>query len=303
MTENTIELLDGSELVGVPRTTESDEKWPDKAVQDAEAELFVRNAHFLLANAKRILADSRLFLAPVNIQSGMAYSGALPKPCLGGYLEWWISEPCATKRDNGRLELVYCISGSPLSGRNCSMGVAADGSRSPCATASLLKMASTFRDAMRRYEEPRRKFAAYSLEEALRVLKGEDSQFGNSVAKIALERRIADLEEKVGVLEAKLAREEKKSRDLSKGLVRAVVRERPEEVCAALAEADAAVAAGTPAAKKGAWYRPVTMLFRAFAKRERVELSAPSKKVLLEELAKSGSQQESCIRTRAADRS
>jgi len=285
---NEFSLLDGTTLTGVPMAEEAKLGWPSVEVQRAETELFVRNAHFLLANAKCIFADSRLFLAPVNVQSGMAYSGALPKPCLGGYLEWWLREPCATRRDKGQLELVYFISGSPLSGRNCSMGVAADGSRSSCATASLLKMASTFRDAMRRYEEPRRKFAAYSLEEALRVLKGDDAQFENSVAKIALERRIADLEEKVGVLETKLAREEKKSRDLSKALVRAVVRERPGEVCAALAEADAAVAAGTPEAMKGSWYRPVTMLFRAFAKRERVELSAPSKKVLLEELAKSG---------------
>ena len=31
-----------------------------------------------------------MFLAPVNVMSGAAYVGALPKPCVGTYLEWWL---------------------------------------------------------------------------------------------------------------------------------------------------------------------------------------------------------------------
>ena len=61
-----------------------------------------------------------MFLAPVNVMSGAAYVGALPKPCVGTYLEWWLRR--------GKDELAYHVSGSPLSGANVSKSIAKDGS-------------------------------------------------------------------------------------------------------------------------------------------------------------------------------
>jgi len=177
--EITFTLLDGTVLTGIPKESPEiggssrpdRDRWPPLEVQNAERALFVANAHVLLANVKRIFADSRLFLAPVAIQSGMAYVGALPMPCLGGYLEWWLNCPCSTRRDGDRLALTYFVSGSPLSGANASASVWSDGTVGG-GTAGLGALATTFIETMRRYREPRRRFAAYSLADVLAALRG-----------------------------------------------------------------------------------------------------------------------------------
>lgn len=51
------------------------------------------------------------------------YAGALTKPCVGTYLEWWLRR--------GKDELAYHVSGSPLSGTNVSKSIARDGSLVP----------------------------------------------------------------------------------------------------------------------------------------------------------------------------
>jgi len=103
-------IENGNVLKGYPLETpdEAALKWPDGDVQDVDAELFVANAHFLFENRERIFADSRMFLAPVNVMSGGAYVGQFVKPTVGTYVEWWLRR--------GREELAYHVSGSPLSG-------------------------------------------------------------------------------------------------------------------------------------------------------------------------------------------
>jgi len=101
----------------------------------------------------------------------MAYTGALVKPCLGGYLEWWLNCPCSTRREGGRLALTYFVSGSPLSGTNASASGWSDGTVGG-ATACLSLLAKTFIETMRRYREPRRRFVAYSLVDVISALRG-----------------------------------------------------------------------------------------------------------------------------------
>ena len=87
MADDDFVIENGATLRGYPRREESPEafKWPSEDVRWVEGELFKAHAHFLLENRERIFADNRMFLAPVNVMSGAAYVGALPKPCVGTY--------------------------------------------------------------------------------------------------------------------------------------------------------------------------------------------------------------------------
>ena len=69
-----------------------------------DAKLFYEHAHLFLANADKILTDSRLFLAPVHIVNGLAYTGTsgFRKPTLGVYIEWWIYHKDASIDAKGR---------------------------------------------------------------------------------------------------------------------------------------------------------------------------------------------------------
>ena len=95
-----------------------------------QRQLFISNAFYLLAHKERILSDSRMFLCPVAIQNGIAYTGTsgFRKPTLGVYLEWWglVKEAMRTDKKGCR-SLVYQLAGSPLSGRNCCSAVREDG--------------------------------------------------------------------------------------------------------------------------------------------------------------------------------
>ena len=43
--------------------------------EEIDAKLFYEHIHLFLANADKILSDSRLFLSPVNVVNGLAYTG------------------------------------------------------------------------------------------------------------------------------------------------------------------------------------------------------------------------------------
>ena len=96
--------------------------------EDEEKELerlFLSNAFVLLDNRERILSDSRMFLCPLPIRNGLAYTGTsgFHHPTLGIYIEFWLHCPAATvMKDNGEKWLLWHIAGSPLSGSNrCSL--------------------------------------------------------------------------------------------------------------------------------------------------------------------------------------
>ena len=77
------------------KTKSNDFLAKQKTLEEEEKEelkkLFIENAFLFLENRERILCDSRMFLSPVPIQSGLAYSGTsgFHRPTLGIYLEWW----------------------------------------------------------------------------------------------------------------------------------------------------------------------------------------------------------------------
>ena len=189
MDDDVFVIENGTTLRGYPRREDGPAafEWPNEDAQWVEAELFKAHAHFLLANREQIFADSRMFLAPVNVMSGAAYVGALPKPCVGTYLEWWLRR--------GKDELAYHVSGSPLSGANVSKSIAKDGRLMPLLAspsgAPFLSLMKEFENAHKRYCAERKRFDAYSLWEVIQRLKGEVPRYDDGFKALVLERERA----------------------------------------------------------------------------------------------------------------
>ena len=104
-----------------PKPTEETER---------QKKLFTDHAFFLLAHRERIMRDSRMFLAPVAVQNGLAYMGTsgFNAPTVGIYLEWWAACANAMRIDkDGNRSLVFHLAGSPLSGANYCSEVYEDG--------------------------------------------------------------------------------------------------------------------------------------------------------------------------------
>ena len=195
---NQFSIENGMVLQGFPRENPDNAalKWPDEDVQCVEDELFTANAHFLFENRDRIFADSRMFLAPVNIMSGAAYIGALPKPTVGTYIEWWLRR--------GTEELAYFVSGSPLSGTNVSLSIAKDGSHVPLQADFFMNLAGEFRNAHYRYIEERKRFEAYSLIEVVMRLKGTKPSYEDALTVQVLERKLKSREKEIEALGQRL---------------------------------------------------------------------------------------------------
>lgn len=83
-TTGTYLAIGGKKQAPTPKTDE------EKA---EERLLFCNNAFRFLQYRNRIMSDSRMFLCPVPIQNGMAYTGTsgFHNPTLGVYLEWWLN--------------------------------------------------------------------------------------------------------------------------------------------------------------------------------------------------------------------
>lgn len=135
--------------------------------------LFLNNAFLFLQNKDRIMSDSRMFLCPIPIQNGLAYTGTagFNHPTLGVYLEWWLScEKAMILKEDKTEWLVYFISGSPLSGAN-KCGIVNEkgdiGSESICPFSSIW---SSFTSINKRYDEEKSLYQAYTLEEVVKKL-------------------------------------------------------------------------------------------------------------------------------------
>ena len=137
--------------------------------------LFTENAWFLLEHAEEIFSDSRMFLAPVDIHNGLAYIGrnGFQDSTLGVYLEWWLHYSDASIDANG--SLIWFISGSPLSGCNCCSSVALDGKMVDSELRTRFsEVWRSFIHTNTRYNEVKQRCEAYSLEDVLIKLKGEE---------------------------------------------------------------------------------------------------------------------------------
>lgn len=151
--------------------------------EEIQKNLFLRNAFYLFAHKERILSDSRMFLCPIHIRNGLAYTGTngFEKPTLGIYIEWWLNCEGAIRIDKeGHRSLVYCLSGSPLSGSNCCAAVDEYGKIETVILAGFINYWPLFIDINSRYTKAKYNYQAYQLKQVLDILGQEDNgNFGN----------------------------------------------------------------------------------------------------------------------------
>lgn len=208
-TENSITLMNGAVLECFPKESQPCDIEPDKMQLDAtgkylsidnkkpykrkakaqidpteeleqqQKKLFTDNAFYLLAHSERIMRDSRMFLAPVAVHNGLAYTGTsgFRNPTIGIYLEWW-NECARTLRtdDEGNRSLIFHLAGSPLSGSNCCAEVYEDGRIESVSVHSFIDHWRPFMAINQRYTEAKNMHQAYTLQQVLDILHAEDSE-------------------------------------------------------------------------------------------------------------------------------
>ena len=182
-----------------PRTTEEKER---------QKKLFTDNAFYLLAHQERIMRDSRMFLAPIGIQNGLAYTGisGFHAPTLGIYLEWWNECSIALRTDkDGKRSLVFHLAGSPLSGANHCAEVYEDGRTESVQVSSFINHWQPFVNINTRYDEAKHMYEAYTLEQVLAILHAEDGEGWNYSSEIKerfMQSEINELKKRVERLTA-----------------------------------------------------------------------------------------------------
>ena len=205
-TTGTYFALGGKKLPPTPKTDE----------ENAEGRtLFCDNAFRFLQHRNKIMSDSRMFLCPVPIQSGIAYTGTsgFHRPILGIYMEWWLNCESAVICDGiGTNKLVYQIASSPLSGRN-SCGVVDENGKTE--SESIQPFSSLWPSFMRinsRYDEAKSLYQAYTLKEVVDILEGEtlslidDMELENIYLRSVLYWKAKDMPIKISHLENTISR-------------------------------------------------------------------------------------------------
>ena len=187
-------------IIGRQKRTPSSQP---SATHEELRQLFIGNAFYLLAHKERILSDSRMFLCPVSIQNGIAYTGTsgFRKPTLGVYLEWWgIVEEAMRTDEKGRRILVYQLAGSPLSGRNSCGAVRDDGRTEAVSLSSFSRHWGPFMHLNQRYTEAKQLYQAYTLQQVLDILHQEDNgntNWGSTIDLLFMKHEIDTLNRRV----------------------------------------------------------------------------------------------------------
>ena len=225
--KNSITLMNGAVLECIPKESHQGDFIPDKIKLDAtgtylslgnkpckpqprtseeferQKKLFTDNAFYLLAHQERIMRDSRMFLAPVAVQNGLAYTGTsgFNAPTLGIYLEWWNECSMALRVDKeNRRSLVFHLAGSPLSGANHCAEVYEDGRTEPVQVSSFISHWRPFTAINTRYDEAKHIYQAYTLEQVLAILHaedGEDWDYSSEIKERFMQSEINELKKKV----------------------------------------------------------------------------------------------------------
>ena len=225
--QNSITLMNGAILECFPKESHQGDFVPDKMKLDAtgtylslgnkpckpqprateekeqQKKLFTDNAFYLLAHQERIMRDSRMFLAPVAVQNGLAYTGTsgFLAPTLGIYLEWWNECSIALRTDkDGNRSLVFHLAGSPLSGTNHCAEVFEDGRIEHIQVSSFISHWQPFVNINTQYDEAKHIYQAYTLEQVLEILHAEDGDgwdYSSEIKKRFMQSEINELKKKV----------------------------------------------------------------------------------------------------------
>ena len=225
--QNSITLMNGAILECFPKESHQGDFVPDKMKLDAtgtylslgnkpckpqprateekeqQKKLFTDNAFYLLAHQERIMRDSRMFLAPVAVQHGLAYTGTsgFLAPTLGIYLEWWNECSIALRTDkDGNRSLVFHLAGSPLSGTNHCAEVFEDGRIEHIQVSSFISHWQPFVNINTQYDEAKHIYQAYTLEQVLEILHAEDGNgwdYSSEIKERFMQSEINELKKKV----------------------------------------------------------------------------------------------------------
>lgn len=178
----------------LPNSTEEKER---------QKKLFTDNAFYLLAHSERIMRDSRMFLAPIAVQNGLAYTGTsgFNAPTVGIYLEWWNECSIALRTDkDGNRSLVFHLAGSPLSGANHCAEVYEDGRVESVQVSSFITHWRPFTNINTRYDEAKHIYQAYTLEQVLDILHAEDGEgwdYSSQIKERFMQSEINELKKQV----------------------------------------------------------------------------------------------------------
>ena len=151
----------------------ADEPHPDRVA-------FLQNAFLLFENAETILSDSRMFLAHVPIQSGVAYTGTsgFQHPTLGVYIEFWQRSGMPMTIKDGippftkdHKVLLYHLAGSPLSGSNNCAFVTPDGTTLHNSVSPFIAYWPLFMKINNRYNEAKVRFQGHTIREVVDKLQ------------------------------------------------------------------------------------------------------------------------------------
>lgn len=206
-----------------PNTTEEKER---------QKKLFTDNAFYLLAHQERIMRDSRMFLAPVAVQNGLAYIGTsgFNAPTLGIYLEWWNECPIALRTgEDGHRSLVFHLAGSPLSGANRCAEVYEDGRVEHTQVSSFINHWRPFTTINTRYDEAKHIYQAYTLEHVLEILHAEDNESWN----YSVEIKVRFMQSEINKLKKRVERLTKESDKWHSMYVDTFMKYKEAEVCEA----------------------------------------------------------------------
>ena len=174
-------------------------KTPEEEADEELRQLFINNAFYLLAHRERILQDSRMFLTPIGVQNGSPYTKSLglDAPTIGVYLEWWSS--CLGSMvlsKSGRMSLIYELTGSPHSKVTSGRQLYEDGETEPIHLYSFVHYWEPLIEINKRYNEAKKIYEAYTLQELLDILHEEDGgekDFTSNVRERFLRHHIAEL--------------------------------------------------------------------------------------------------------------
>lgn len=205
----------------------------EKVEKKSLEKLFTDHAFLILANRERILGDSRMLLAPVPVNNGLAYSGAFSTATLGVYVEWWQCCPNSVLwGENDEMSLVWHLSGSPLSGANICSRVYGDGRTENVKVPCFIKLWPMFADILADYHEAKQLYQAYSLYEVIEILKRETTaeDYAKNMAAFRMDSKIALLRDEISDWKKRCGHAEKECKDYQKKWHEALIHSRLDQV-------------------------------------------------------------------------
>lgn len=180
----TIQLINGQELQLFYRHN------PCQPFTDID--LFAANVQNIIANEKLIFSDSRIFMCPIDMNCGLAYSGRFKPTTLGAYVEWWLNYPEAHDYKGNPL---LRLSGSPLSGANSCVATSSEGKAIPVKLNGSFNAAyKSFLGISKRYREDIMECEVYTFNHILQLIEEQGIPKEYSDMKDANVRLIAELE-------------------------------------------------------------------------------------------------------------